>query len=266
MHQRRRESTPLRGGAPYATIDGRRIGARSRRRPDAACASRSKKTRSLAFDVRSSRFGVPVEYHKGELLGVQWDGGPISGVRGRRGEDAGSVPSRSLDIRAIVGAGNNAACVHRLRLLEDVRHSRTSMPEGGRRIQRHLLRSASSTSTSVMRSFDTRRRSKRCRSRLRRWRCGKSGNDSERATTRPVGVSRPRSAPSPTRRAGWPRAGAGHPPESCEPCPGSEAVTEKPSHSLGRLRDAVARRLTIGRSVLRGGANYMTNPRVAADA
>ena len=40
---------------------------------------------------------------------------------------------------------------------------------------------------------------------------------------------------------------------------GSEAVTEKPSHSLGRLRDAVARRLTIGRSVLRGGANYMTN-------
>ena len=23
-------------------------------------------------------FGVPVEYHKGELLGVQWDGGPIS--------------------------------------------------------------------------------------------------------------------------------------------------------------------------------------------
>ena len=40
---------------------------------------------------------------------------------------------------------------------------------------------------------------------------------------------------------------------------GSEAVTEKPSHSLGRLRAAVARRLTIGRSVLRGGANYMTN-------
>ena len=34
---------------------------------------------------------------------------------------------------------------------------------------------------------------------------------------------------------------------------GSEAVTEKPSHSLGRLRDAVARHLTIGRSVIRGG-------------
>ena len=41
--------------------------------------------------------------------------------------------------------------------------------------------------------------------------------------------------------------------------PGSEAVTEVPPNSQGRLRDAVARRLALGRSVMRGGANYTTN-------
>ena len=124
------------------------------------------------------------EYHKGELLGVQWDGGPISVYVDDAEEDAGSVPSRSLDIRASWVPGTTRL------VFMDYDYWRTSgIPE--HRCQKAVVESNAAC-------FDAPRahRSQSCglsvhggdRQRadrgLRRWRCGKSGNDSERATTR----------------------------------------------------------------------------------